>query len=85
MATLAAVQDVVIEVLKDVSRRPIDPAPDSDLIANLGFDSLQVIETISELENRFDIIIPMDPVAATRTVAQISERVCQLVASRQRT
>ena len=75
-------QDVVIEVLKDVSRRPVDPEPDSDLIANLGFDSLQVVETISELENRFDITIPLDQVAAIRTVGQIAGRVCELVASR---
>jgi len=85
VATLAAVQDVVIEVLKDVSRRPIDPIPESDLIADLGFDSLQVVETISELEGRFDIAIPMDQVAGTRTVAQIAERVRGLVAERRRT
>lgn len=30
---------------KDVSRRPIEPTPASDLIADLGFDSLQVMET----------------------------------------
>jgi len=85
VATLAAVQDVVIEVLKDVSRRPIDPALDSDLIADLGFDSLQVVETISELEGRFDVAIPIDQIAGTRTVAQISERVCELVARRRQT
>src|SRR2546426_419842 len=34
----------VIEVLKNVSRRPIEPARDSDLATDLGFDSLQILE-----------------------------------------
>ena len=72
----------VIEVLKNVSRRPIDPTPGSDLVADLGFDSLQVLETVSELEDRFDIAIPMDEVPTIRTVAQVVERVAQLVEAR---
>jgi acyl carrier protein len=69
-------------VLKNVSRRPIEPSPGSDLIADLGFDSLQVLETVSELEDRFNIAIPMDEVPAIRTVAQGVERVAALVEAR---
>jgi acyl carrier protein len=77
-----SVQAGVIEVLKNVSRRPIEPSPGSDLVADLGFDSLQVLETVSELEDRFDIAIPMDEVPAIRTVAQVVERVAALVEAR---
>ena len=73
----------MIEVLKNVSRRPIEPTLASDLVADLGFDSLQVMETISELEDRFEISIPVDAVADTRTVAQIVARVSALVESGQ--
>src|SRR5262249_55011324 len=52
-----SVADGVIDVLKNVSRRPIEPALSSDLVADLGFDSLQVLEVIAELEDRFDISI----------------------------
>jgi len=77
--TSHSVHDAVIEVLKNVSRRPIEPTLDNDLIADLGFDSLQVMETIAELEDRFDISIPTDNVAGTRTVAQVVARVAALV------
>ena len=80
--TSPSVEAGVIEVLKNVSRRPIEPSPGSDLIADLGFDSLQVLETVSELEDRFDIAIPMDEVPAIRTVAQVVERVAALVEAR---
>jgi acyl carrier protein len=77
--TSTAVETIVFDVLKNVSRRPIEPALDHDLIADLGFDSIQVMETVAELEDRFGISIPMTDVADTRTVAQVVARVTQLV------
>ena len=76
------VEAAVIEVLKQVSRRPVDPTLESDLITDLGFDSLQVLELIAELEDRFEISIPLNDVPATRTVAQIVASVSRLVAGR---
>jgi acyl carrier protein len=76
----ARIEEGVIDVLKNVSRRPIAPTLDSDLVADLGFDSLQVLELVAELEDRFDIAIPIDDVPATRTVRQVVEQVAQLAA-----
>jgi acyl carrier protein len=76
------IEEGVIDVLKNVSRRPIEPALASDLIADLGFDSLQVLEVVAELEDRFDISIPLNDVPATRTVGQIVAQVAALVAQR---
>lgn len=78
----AAIEEGVIDVLNSVSRRPIEPTLDSDLIADLGFDSLQVLEVIAELEDRFDISIPLNDVPATRTVGQVVAQVAELVGER---
>jgi acyl carrier protein len=78
----ASLEDAVIDVLKNVSRRPIEPTLASDLVADLGFDSLQVLELIAELEDRFDVSIPLNDVPSTRTVAQIVAQVARLVAER---
>jgi acyl carrier protein len=78
----AQIEEGVIEVLKNVSRRPIEPTLSSELIADLGFDSLQVLEVIAELEDRFDISIPLNDVPATRTVAQVVAQVGRLVEAR---
>ena len=69
----------VIEVLKNVSRRPIEPTLDSDLAADLGFDSLQILEIVAELEDRFDISIPLNDVPAAHTVAQVAALVTAAV------
>jgi acyl carrier protein len=78
----ALIEEGVIDVLKNVSRRPIEPALESDLVADLGFDSLQVLEVIAELEDRFDISIPLNDVPASRNVAQVVAQVAQLLGER---
>ena len=78
----AQIEDGVLDVLKSVSRRPIEPTLSSDLVADLGFDSLQVLELIAELEDRFDISIPLNDVPSTRTVADVVAQVTELVEGR---
>ncbi len=75
----ADIENGVVEVLKNVSRRPIEPTRDSDLVADLGFDSLQILEVVAELEDRFDISIPLNDVPAARTVGQVVAQVAALV------
>ena len=75
----------VIEALKRVSRRPVEPSLTSDLVADLGFDSLQVLEVVAELEDTFDISIPLNDMPATRTVAQVVAQVAALVEQRANT
>jgi len=75
----AEIETGVFEVLKNVSRRPINPTSTSDLVADLGFDSLQILEVVAELEDRFDISIPLNDVPAARTVAQVVAQVTALV------
>jgi acyl carrier protein len=82
LPTSANIEEGVIDVLKSVSRRPIEPTLTSDLVADLGFDSLQVLEVIAELEDRFDVSIPLNDVPATRTVAQVVAQVARLVEER---
>ena len=78
----AQIEEGVIDVLKNVSRRPITPTLSSDLIADLGFDSLQVLEVVAELEERFDVSIPLNDVPANRTVAQVVAQVAALLEGR---
>ena len=85
MRSLSILMDVesgVIAALKNVSRRPIEPAPGNDLIADLGFDSLQVLELVTELEDRFDITIPTAAAPTARTVADVVAQVAALVETR---
>ena len=76
------IEQGVIDAIKTASRRPVEPTLDSELVADLGFDSLQVLDVIAELEGQFDISIPLEAVPATRTVAQVVAQVRRLVEER---
>ncbi len=69
-----------IEILKRISRRPIDPTPTSELLADLGFDSLQVLELVGELEDHFNVSIPLNNLTHIRTVAQVVAEIRTLAA-----
>ena len=72
----------VVEAVTKISRRPVVPAPAHDLVADLGFDSLEVLELVAELEDRFSITVPEDQIPASRTVAEVTAQVARLVAER---
>lgn len=78
----AEIEQGVIDAIRTASRRPVEPTPASELVADLGFDSLQVLDVIAELEDRFDISIPLDEVPATRTVAEVVAQVTRLLNAR---
>jgi acyl carrier protein len=70
-----------IDILKRLSRQSIEPAPECELLADLGFDSLQVLELVGELEDHFNIAVPLNSLTHIRTVGQITAEVRRLVAA----
>ena len=83
MPTSRDIEQAVIDVLKNVSRRPIEPALTSDLLADLGFDSLQVLELVGELEDHFGISVPLNALTHIRTVDQIVVEVRRLAGNQE--
>jgi acyl carrier protein len=75
-----AIVNDITQILKRLSRRPIEPRPESELLADLGFDSLQVLELVGELEDHFNIAVPLNDLTHIRTVAQVADEVRRLLA-----
>jgi len=74
-----------LDILKRLSRKPIDPTPERELMADLGYDSLLVLELVGELEDHFDIAVPLNNLTHIRTVGQIVAEVRRLVAEQRST
>ena len=70
----------VLAVLRRVCRRPVELAAHSTLAADLGFDSLQTLEFVAELEDQFGITVPIDQVPRIQTVGEAVNCVRSLVA-----
>ena len=70
----------VTEIVRRLSRRPVEPTLESELLADLGFDSLRVLELVGELEDHFNIAVPLNALTHIRTVGQIADEVRRLAA-----
>jgi acyl carrier protein len=53
-------------------------------MADLGFDSLRVLELVGELEDHFNIAVPLNALTHIRTVGQIVAEVRLLAAEQDR-
>lgn len=53
-------------------------AEDSQLVADLGLDSVQVMELLTAVEDRFDISIPLNILPDVRTVRDFALQVQRL-------
>lgn len=53
--------------------------PDVDLIRELGLDSIKIMDVLMELEDEFDISIPLNILMDVRTPAQLAEAISSLM------
>lgn len=72
----------VLEVVRSVGTDLPEARAESDLVHDLGFDSIRTLELVAALEDRFDINIPLNDLGSVRTVRQIVERVSGVVEAR---
>ncbi len=77
--TLDGVKQLVAE---QVSLPVVQIREEQDLIADLGYDSLDVVELAMELEEHFDITVPDDMSDRAKTVGQVADGVMQLISLR---
>ena len=66
-------------ILTRLARSPVPPAPHHELLADLGYDSMRVLELIGELEEHFDVSVPLNRLTHIRTVAHVMAEVERLV------
>jgi len=56
-------------------REHVQPGPQTDLIADTNMDSVAVMDFVLELEDEFDITIPLDRMSGVRTVSDVARAV----------
>ncbi|MSP43368.1 MAG: acyl carrier protein [Alphaproteobacteria bacterium] len=69
----------IIEVLSKVIPSGIPISDGTRIARDLGLDSVAVMDFVMELEERFDILIPLDQIADVETVRDLTRAVEILV------
>ena len=66
-------------MLAEALNLPIEKVtPDSKIVSDLGADSLDVVELLSQLEDEYGIIIPDEEVEGLITVADVAAEIEKL-------
>lgn len=77
--------DEVLVRLKDHLQRVAGKAgpfsDEMDLVAQLGLDSVKVLDLIMEVEDEFDISIPMNVLTEVHTVRDLAQAITRLTST----
>lgn len=73
---------MVIRVFAEFKKVPVEDIKPNTTFEELGFDSLDGLNLIFELEEEFDLVIPDDKVQSMRSVSQVIEGIESLLAAK---
>ncbi|EHS7042070.1 TPA: acyl carrier protein [Escherichia coli] len=73
MVNREIVMDYILSCLQDLVENGVEIKPDSDLVNDLGLESIKVMDLLMMLEDRFDISIPINILLNVKTPAQLME------------
>ncbi len=68
-------RDEISEIFEQVLGRRVEISETTDIIEDLGLDSLGVMNFVMAIEDFYDISIPLDRVAEIRTVGDLMHAV----------
>ncbi|HET7410193.1 MAG TPA: acyl carrier protein [Paracoccaceae bacterium] len=69
----------VLALVATHARNPVEPGPATDIVTDAGMDSVAVMDFVLDLEESFDITIPLDRLTDIRTVADVVGEVRAIV------
>ena len=74
---IAKLYDVLAPYVKEGQALDLN----TELVSDLGLDSMQVMELLSTIEDEFDISVPLNIVPDVRTVNDLATQISKLVVS----
>ena len=76
-----ALKNKISEILEPFLKEGMTLTEDSELVAELGLTSLQVMELVEHIEDEFDISFPLNLLPDIRTVRDLAQRLEEITNS----
>lgn len=70
----------IAEILKPKAKKELEITADTDLVDDLFLDSLEVMEILLEIEDTYDISVPVNILSDIRTVGDVVLQIKKLLA-----
>lgn len=76
------IRDIIVDALLTFLPQPVEVTVTdrTNIVQDLGLDSLAVMNFVMAVEDSFDISVPLDCIAEVQTVGDLVETVSQLLA-----
>ena len=69
----------IVDMLTQKVPAGVNVSAQTQIVGGLGLDSVAILDFIMDIEDRFDISIPLDRVAEVQTVAELSRAIESLM------
>ncbi len=79
MNTYADILPQLLETLKPYAKKVEQLKETTDLVSELGLDSLQVMQVLLKIEDQFDISIPLNNLPNIHTVKDLGQEIEMLL------
>lgn len=73
------IEESLREILSGSVDSSVDLASNTNFVSDLGLESIQVLEFVMEVEERFDIAIDMESLSDVHTIGELAKVVAGLV------
>ena len=71
--------DQLYELVRPFTKEPIALGADTGLVNEMGLDSVKVMELMTQIEDYFDISIPLNILSRVDTLGDFAEQLQQLL------
>jgi acyl carrier protein len=71
-------RNIEAEIVELLARRVppgVNVSAETQIVGGLGLDSVAILDFIMDIEDRFDVSIPLDQVAEVQTIADLSSAI----------
>jgi acyl carrier protein len=65
------IREIIFDTLRSSLQKPVEFSDQTDIVNDLGLDSVAVMDFVMEIEDRLDISIPLDRVAEVETLGDL--------------
>lgn len=74
-----SILDQLLDILVPLAKGRVEVGPDTDLVGALGMDSLQVMDLMLAVEDRFDVSVPVNVLGDVKTVSDLARQIQKLL------
>lgn len=65
------IREIIFDTLRSSLQKPVEFSDQTNIVNDLGLDSVAVMDFVMEIEDRLDISIPLDRVAEVETLGDL--------------